>query len=148
MKKSGSTSPAPADSTAVPVSSGSAITLSASQIAQYAADAGFQGDDLTIAVAVALAESGGKTGAYNPVTNLDSGAPASTPQGQGATGLWQIYVKVHPEFSGWDLTDPAQNAAAAFSVWSAAGGSWRPWTTYTTGRYQAYMGTATGAVNA
>lgn len=121
--------------------------LSAGEIGQYAAAAGFTGDDLTVAVAVALAESGGFTDAYNPVSHLDSGKPANTPEGEGATGLWQIYRKVHPEFAGWDLRDPAQNAAAAFSVYQSAGFSFHPWTTFTTNAYQDYLPQAESVVN-
>ena len=99
--------------------------LDASQIAPLAQQAGFQGDDLITAIAVALAESGGNPVAYNPETK------ANTPTGLGSFGLWQIYRKVHPEFSGWNLYDPQSNANAAYSVYKAAGYSFRPWSTYT-----------------
>jgi len=116
--------------------------LSAAQIAQLAAAAGFSGDDLATAVAIALAESGGNPKAYNPET------AARAPEGQGSYGLWQIFLKAHPEFAGQDLTDPATNAAAAFSVYSAAGQSFTPWSTFGNGAYQTYLSQAQGAVNA
>lgn len=100
------------------------MKLSASEIAQFAAGAGFYGDDLVTAVAVALAESGGNPSAYNPETQ------AGTPQGQGSFGLWQIYLFKHQEFVMLDLYNPAANAAAAFSVYAAAGNSFRPWSTF------------------
>lgn len=118
------------------------------QVAQFAQNAGFSGADLAVAVAVALAESGGNPRAYNPVTNLDSGKPASTPTGQGAIGIWQIYLKVHPEFNGQNLYDPQTNANAAFSIYLAAGSSFHPWSTYGNGSgvYSGYMAQANDAV--
>lgn len=109
--------------------------LDSNQIGQLAAAAGFSGRDLNVAVAVALAESvpSGNPNSYNPETQ------AGTPQGQGSYGLWQIYLKVHPEFSGWNLFDPMQNARAAFSVYSAAGNSFRPWSTFNSGKYAAFL---------
>lgn len=99
--------------------------LSASDIAQYAAGAGFAGDDLVTAIAIALAESGGNPRAYNPET------AAGAPEGKGSFGLWQIYLNKHPEFAALDLYEPAANAAAAFTVYQAAGNSFRPWSTFT-----------------
>ena len=115
--------------------------LSASQIAQLASAAGFSGDDLATAVAIAMAESGGNPKAYNPET------AARTPQGQGSFGLWQIYLKAHPEFANVDLTDPATNAAAAFSVYQAAGNKFTPWSTFGNGAYANYLSQAQGAIN-
>lgn len=100
------------------------MKLSAAQIQMYAAAAGFSGADLATATAVALAESSGDPNVDNP---------------EGSYGLWQIYLPLHPEFTGWDLHDPQTNANAAFQVYSAAGGTFRPWTTFKTGAYLAYM---------
>lgn len=116
--------------------------LTATQIAAYAVAAGFTDDDLITAIAIALAESGGDPNAYNPET------AAGTPSGQGSYGLWQIYRKAHPEFDSWNLNDPATNARAAFSVYSAAGGNFTPWSTYTGNAYEAFLPAAGGAVNA
>jgi hypothetical protein len=107
------------------------VNLSAAQIAQYAAAAGFTGNDLLTAVDIALAESGGNPAAYNPET------AAGTPQGQGSYGLWQIYLKMHPEFAGQNLADPQTNANAAYSIYAIAGG-FTPWSTYTSGEYGMY----------
>lgn len=116
--------------------------LSASQIAAYASAAGFSGNDLATAVAIALAESGGNTNAYNPET------AAGAPSGQGSFGLWQIYLNAHPEFDGWNLYDPQQNANAAYEIYAAAGNSFSPWSTYNGGQYQSYLSEAMDAVNA
>ena len=114
--------------------------LSPAQIAQYAAAAGFAGNDLLTAVDIALAESGGNPAAYNPETAASGG----TPQGQGSYGLWQIYLKMHPEFAGMNLADPQTNANAAYSIYAIAGG-FTPWSTYTGGQYQQYMPAALSA---
>jgi Lysozyme like domain len=108
--------------------------LSPAQIQQLAANAGFSGDDLNTAVAIALAESfpSGNPNSYNPETS--AGAPA----GKGSYGLWQIYLAAHPEFAGQNLFDPQTNANAAYSVYLKAGG-FSPWTTYTSGAYQQYL---------
>ena len=112
--------------------------LSAAQIASYASAAGFTGADLTTAIAIAIAESGGNPKAYNPET------AANTPVGQGSVGLWQIYQKAHPEFAGQDLTDPQTNANAAYSVYAAAGYRFTPWSTFGSGAYEAYLSQAQG----
>lgn len=101
--------------------------LSPNQIASLAYQAGFRGMALTLATAVALAESSGNTDAYNPET------AAGTPQGMGSYGLWQIYRNAHPEFGNANLYDPAINAQAAYSVYRAAGNSFTPWSTYNNG---------------
>src|SRR5205807_7428611 len=79
--------------------------MNASDIAALAQNAGFSGSDVGVAVAIALAESSGNPGAYNP----EPLARGGTPPGQGSYGLWQIYLKMHPEFAGQNLYDPATN---------------------------------------
>lgn len=103
------------------------MILNSSQIAQLAYKAGFRGEALNIAVAVALAESGGNTQAYNPET------AAGTPPGSGSRGLWQIYGVAHPEFNNDSAFDPAINAKAAFKVFVEAGNRFTPWSTYNAG---------------
>jgi len=103
-------------------------------IAALAANAGFTGSDVGVAAAIALAESGGNPSAYNPESQ------AGTPQGQGSFGLWQIYLKAHPEFSGWNLLDPQTNANAAFQVYQQQGFS--AWSTFNSGKYTAFLAQA------
>lgn len=113
--------------------------LSASQVAMYASNAGFSGSDLIIAIAVALAESGGDPNAHGDLS-----------LGQGSFGLWQIYSSAHPEY-GPDFTqlyDPQTNANAAFAIYSAAGDSFTPWSTFKGGQYEANLNAASQAVNA
>lgn len=95
-------------------------------IPDVASKAGFSGSDLSIAVAIALAESSG-----NPNAVGDNG---------DSIGLWQINLPNHPEYANVDLTDPQTNANAAFAIYQQAGNSFTPWTTFKTGAYQQYMG--------
>jgi len=118
------------------------LNLTISQLAALAAGAGFSGNDLAIAIAVALAESQGNPQAYNPEK------AAGAVQGQGSFGLWQIFLSKHPEFSAVDLLDPQTNAAAAFTIYSNAGNSFRPWATYTNQAYLPYMGAVVDFLNA
>jgi hypothetical protein len=113
--------------------------ISPQDILQFAYAAGFDDSNVIDAVAVALAESGGNVNAYNPEV------AAGTPTGLGSYGLWQIYEKAHPEFQALDLTDPQINARAAFSVYSHAGRSFHPWSTWKHGTYTAYLAAAQGA---
>jgi hypothetical protein len=104
--------------------------MTAAEIGTIAANAGFTGDDLVTAVAVAMAESSG-----NPNDLGDIGI------GQGSFGLWQISSRWHPEY-GPDFTqlyDPQTNANAAFAIYSAAGNSFSPWSTFKSGAYKANL---------
>jgi hypothetical protein len=108
-----------------------------SEVATVAQNAGFSGQDLITAVAVAMAESGGDPNALG-----DQGI------GQGSFGLWQISSLYHPEF-GPDfsqLYDPQVNANAAFSVYQAAGDSFSPWSTFKSGSYQQFVSSVASIV--
>lgn len=97
------------------------------QIAQLAYNAGFRGSALRMAVAVALAESGGNPNAYNPETG------AGTARGHGSRGLWQIYGTAHPWADNDQTFNPIFNAQAAYRVYKEAGNSFRPWSTFNNG---------------
>jgi len=112
---------------------GPLMASEANEIARVARKAGFRGEDLATAVAIAYAESGGDARAYNPET------AAGTPPGEGSYGLWQIYLKAHPEFKGLDLFDPQTNANTAFRVYQQAGNSFRPWSTFKSGTFSAHL---------
>ncbi|MGH3761103.1 transglycosylase SLT domain-containing protein [Actinophytocola sp.] len=118
--------------------------LSPEQIAQAAHDAGFRGDDLTTAVAIALAESSGDPRAHNPVPPDDS------------YGLWQINMigALGPDRrdqfdldADKELFDPETNAKAAFAI-SGDGNSFQPWTTFTSGAYEEHLDEARKGVRA
>lgn len=110
-------------------------TLSADQIAGYAKGAGFTGPDVSIATAVALAESGGRTDATNHNTN-----------GSTDFGVWQINSVHAALLAGRNWQDPAQNAQMAYAVWKGSG--WRAWSTYNNGHYLAHLGVGQGAAGA
>lgn len=113
---------------------GGAACLSASQLYQLALSAGFSSSDAVTAAAVAMGESGGCPGAYN------GGNP---PGAESSYGLWQINIKANPSFASSNLYDPATNAAAAFTLFSAGG--WGLWGAYTNGSYLAYLPAAAAA---
>ena len=117
-----------------------ASVLTPAQIAYFAQKAGFSGQDLLIAVAIALAESSGVPNTYNPET------AAGAPEGYGSYGLWQIYLNAHPEYNSENLYDPQTNANAAHDIFSAAGG-FSPWSTFNSGAYEAFLGPAQSAIN-
>jgi len=106
-------------------------TYSLAQIAQVAYAAGFRGDALVTATAVAFAESSGRTDVVNSI---------------GCVGLWQIYQKVHPWAGTIDqLKNPATNARAAYVI-SNHGTTWKPWEAYTRGMHVKYLAAARAAV--
>lgn len=113
-------------------------TLSPSQIAQVAREAGLPESKIPTAVAIALAESSGRTNAHNP----------NRLTGDNSYGLWQINMldKMGPErrkrfgiSSNEELFNPLVNAKAMVAM-SNGGTNWRPWSTYNTGAHLIYMG--------
>jgi hypothetical protein len=114
--------------------------LSPEQIAQHAYEAGFRGRDLEVAVAVALAESDGRTRVPGDVGIQDRKWGPSV-------GLWQIRSlhadrgtgRVRDELAN---RDPATNARHARAVWRERGGTFLAWTAYTSGRYRERLDTA------
>jgi hypothetical protein len=110
------------------------------QIAGVAQGAGFRGNALVIAVAVALGESSGDTNAhnYNRATGDDS------------YGLWQINMldELGPArrqafglSTNEELYNPSTNARAAYAI-SSNGTNFRPWSVYKSGAYLRYMSRA------
>lgn len=102
------------------------MILSDNAIAAYAHAAGFTDHDLAVAVAVCLAESGGKTDALGE--NKD---------GTQDHGLWQINTVNSDALAIGDWTDPAVNARMARIVFRRQG--WHAWATYNDGIYSSYM---------
>lgn len=106
--------------------------LSAAQIAAVAQRAGFRGEGLVKAVAVALAESGG-----NPrAVGVNSDRYRSRDR-----GLWQINSHWHPEITDAAAFNPVSCAAAAYKI-SSHGTNWSPWSTWKNGAAAAQMGRA------
>jgi len=105
------------------------MLLTFDQLAAYAQKAGFTGDDVNTAAAIAISESSGNPAA---VGDLTLPPPPSV-------GLWQIYLNKHPEYTEAQLKDPQANANAAFAIFKEAGGSFMPWTTYKNRAYLTHL---------
>lgn len=103
--------------------------LTMAQMETYARGAGFAGNDVIIAGAVGMAESGGRTDAINFIP---------------CVGIWQINIRAHPQYTIKEMEDPAQNAQAAYGVFKSEGWA-RGWTTYSSGKYKRYLTAATKA---
>lgn len=111
--------------------------LPPARIYQYAREAGLSPAAATIATAIALGESGGRPDAVGDVALQDSKWGPSI-------GLWQIRsVKAETGTGGTRdasrLTDPAFNARSMVAI-SGSGKNWNPWTVYTKGIYQQFLG--------
>ena len=85
------------------------------RVAGFAADAGFRGDALVEAVAVAWATSGG-----NDQWSYRQDPGPQTDQ----RGLWGIDVVKYPRDAALDLLRPQVAAQAAFTEYVMADGSW------------------------
>lgn len=103
-------------------------TLTAQTIADHAYRAGFRGDDIDIAVAVARAESGWNAKATNANTN-----------GSVDYGLMQINSIHAAILSAGNWADPGDNMVMAFKVFSDVGGKWTPWVTFWSGSYKKFL---------
>jgi hypothetical protein len=104
----------------------SGVRLSDDAIATYAAQAGFRDFDLAVAVAIALAESGGDPRAVCVDTN-----------GSRDEGLWQIN-SVHGYASSCTF-DPSCSAAVAYRLYVARGHAFGDWVTYSSDRFLTYL---------
>lgn len=113
--------------------------LTALQVANHAYNAGFRGESLVIAVAIAGAESRFITDARR-VNRDDSGNVLSTDR-----GLWQINDFYWRDVTTACADDPDCAARAAFRI-SEGGTSWSLWVAYTDGSYANFMPTARTAV--
>ena len=143
---------------------------SAVQLAAFAAAAGFKGDSLVIAVAVALAESSGKSDAmnYNTDGSYDVGmwqintvhcpdAPnngrnqPAPPHGVGTLKNPRDFNRVKNALPAVvrnfmvDMCNPQKNAQEAYGI-SGSGRSFSAWATYSSGAYRDHMVDAQKAV--
>lgn len=113
--------------------------LSQNQIYALAVAAGLPDARAKTAAAIAMAESGGDPNSHNATPPDDS------------YGLWQINMlgslgparrAVYRLKSNSDLYDPATNARVMSAI-SKQGQDFTPWTTYTSGAYQKFLGGVT-----
>jgi Lysozyme like domain len=104
------------------------------EVAQYASAAGFRDQELVIAVAIALAESGAA-----PVGGSGGNANAHNDRGEDSRGLWQINVSssANPDLKGMNLYDPATNAKAAMIIKQRQG--WMAWSVFRPDRGAKYL---------
>ena len=98
--------------------------------------AGFTGENLVVAVAVAMAES-----------RCDPAARGVNPGHSIDRGLWQINDYYHPDVDDACAYDALCNARAAYRI-SDHGTDWTPWTTYRQGTYRQYTSQARAAIGA
>jgi hypothetical protein len=108
---------------------GSQTPLTREQVARYAANAGFSGEALVHAVAIAFRESHGVPGALNPDSST----------GDNSFGLMQINMIGNLEASRLasfgiskkeDLYDPQKNMDAAFQLYSGRNNTFYDWGPY------------------
>jgi hypothetical protein len=126
-------------------SAGQGGTLSAPEAAKYLAAAGFTGDALVNAVAIAMGESGLNASAHGDTSITGGGWGDSI-------GLMQIRSRTAgDEANGWRdgsrLEDPLFNAQAAYAI-SNGGTNFSPWTVYTAGIFKQHIAEAKAAVAA
>jgi hypothetical protein len=117
-------------------------TLSPGQIYALAIGVGLPAGQATIATAVALAESGGRTDAIGDV-GLENATWGPS------VGLWQIRSLKAETGKGTPrdasrLTDPQFNAQAMRAI-SGNGQSFTPWSTYKNGSYKKQLGKISGS---
>ncbi len=111
--------------------------MSIQQAVNSAKRAGFFGESLVIAVAIAGAESG-----FN-ASNVSTAG--NTPPSRDR-GLWQINDHFHAEVSDSCAFDPDCNARAAFRI-SLGGLNWNAWSAYKNGTYKNFLSQSRAAVS-
>lgn len=110
------------------------------QRATWAKQAGFPDNVIAEAVAVSIAEN--QSGAIDAV-----GGP--NPDGSYDYGIWQINEKWHPAlFVRYPQWWSVSNATMAKEVWSQAGSSFSPWSTWKQGKHKAYLSRGEAAAKA
>ena len=120
--------------------------------AGYATYAGWtnnaSNDDLVLASAICVAESGGQPTVYycNP-TGQDGYYPPVNCSGMYDRGLWQIDNQAWTSISNTCAFTGKCNADGAYAI-SQRGASFSPWATYTSGVYTNYLTAAQAAVRA
>jgi hypothetical protein len=114
------------------------MKMSLTELRALAKQAGFNGNDIKVAAAVAMAESKGDPGAIGDQGLVDNKWGPSI-------GLFQIRSLKHPgNFSPPDalrvegkLKDPLYNAKTAKAIKDAH--NWNQWSTFVSGAYKHYM---------
>jgi Ricin-type beta-trefoil lectin domain/Lysozyme like domain len=132
---------------------GAALAAAASRCAQWATDAGFSNDGylaggLTTAVAVALAESGCSAAAcFDDTRNQACTRGTERAADSVDRGAWQENSKAWREITNACAFSGPCAAAAAYSLVSAVGTFFAPWTEYRTDVYARYLWPAQQAIS-
>jgi len=134
------------------------------QLSQTLQNAGFSGQSLTTAYGIVKAESGGRANAYNPrgrddsyglfQINMENNDPNDPGMGDRRNADYLKKYKSIGYTGPESLKDPNINARIAYDI-SKGGTNFKPWTTYTSGKYlqhtsgisTANVGTSTVNVN-
>lgn len=103
--------------------------LDATAVASLAYQAGFRGDDVSVAVAIAKAES-----QWNPLAINDQNSNGSTD-----FGLMQINSVHASLLATGDWRKPLTNMQMAFQIFTDAGSRWTPWVTFNSGSYRQFL---------
>ena len=124
------------------------------ELSQTLQNAGFRGDALTTAYGVVKAESGGRANAYNPTgmddsyglfqINMENNDPRNPGMGNRRNA---DYLKKYASigYTGPEsLKDPYINSRIAYDI-SKGGTNFKPWTTYTSGKYLQHTSGVTSA---
>ena len=109
-------------------------TLSVAQIASAMRAAGWPEEAIPTGIAIALAESGGNPRAVNTANR----------NGSVDYGLFQINTVHGSLLSQGDKFNPVDNARMALTVYKQAGYSWKPWSTFNSGKYKDFNSSVAG----
>lgn len=120
------------------------MALSPGQVYGLARDAGLGVPEAVTATAIAFAESGGNASAVGDVSLENATWGPSV-------GLWQIRSLKADRGTGRTrdetrLADPTFNARSMATI-SNGGKSFKPWSTFTSGKFKAYMPAAASAAS-
>ena len=124
------------------------------QLMQTLQNAGFKGESLNTAYGIVKAESGGRANAYNPTgmddsyglfqINMENNDPRNPGMGNRRNA---DYLKKYASigYTGPEsLKDPYINSRIAYDI-SKGGTNFKPWTTYTSGKYLQHTSGVTSA---
>ncbi len=115
---------------------GRKASYTGSELARIVVWTGFRGTSAAVAVAIILAESGGRTRAQNR-----NGPTRGCPHGSLDRGLSQINSCYHSEVSNTCAYDPYCNVSAMWRI-SGHGTNFHPWATYNAGIYRRFFNAA------
>ena len=104
-------------------------TLAQTDLEDTLRRAGWDEKHVPIMSAIGMAESSGRSDAYNPGVG-HGGRPTK----EKSVGLWQVNTLAHPQYDKEKLKDPDYNAKAALDIFKKQG--LKAWGAYTDGRYK------------